>query len=48
MFAVADESVAVANALPEVLEAATRVIGPNTLPSVALDIAFNFQSDSRL
>lgn len=48
MFAVADESVAVANALPEVLEAATRVIGPNTLPSVALDIASNFQSDSSL
>lgn len=42
MFAVADESVAVANALPEVLRAATRTIGPNTLPSVALDIAAHF------
>lgn len=42
MFAVADESVAVSNALPEVLAAATRVIGPNTLPSVALDIAAHF------
>lgn len=48
MFAVADESVAVANALPEVLEAATRVIGPNTLPSVALDIASHFPTDSNL
>lgn len=39
MFAVADEAVAVANALPEVIAAATRVIGPNTSPSVAEDIA---------
>lgn len=42
MFAVADESVAVANALPEVLSTASRVIGPNTLPSVALDMASHF------
>ena len=38
MFAVADEAVAVANALPEVLDAASRTIGPNTLPSVAMDM----------
>ncbi len=38
MFAVADESVAVSNALPEVLSAASRIIGPNTLPSVAMDM----------
>lgn len=38
MMAVADESVAVANALPEVKAAATRVIGPNTDDAVALDI----------
>ncbi len=43
MFAVADESVAVANALPEVRAAATRTIGPNTLPSVANDMAAQFQ-----
>lgn len=42
MFAVADESVAVANALPEVRAAATRTIGPNTAPSVPLDIATHF------
>lgn len=39
MMAVADESVAVGNALPEVKAAATRVIGPNTSDAVALDIA---------
>ena len=42
MFAVADESVAMANALPEVRAAATRTIGPNTLPSVATDMAEQF------
>lgn len=47
MFAVADESVAVANALPEVRTAATRTIGPNTLPSVALDIATHFTTNAR-
>lgn len=44
MFAVADESVAVANAHPSVRAAATRTIGPNTLPSVALDIATHFNT----
>ncbi len=44
MFAVADESVAVANALPEVRAAATRTIGPNTLPSVPLDMARDFDA----
>lgn len=39
MMAIADESVAVGNALPEVKAAATRVIGPNTTDAVALDIA---------
>lgn len=38
MFEVADEAVAVANAMPEVLERADRVIGPNTASSVARDI----------
>ena len=38
MMAVADESVAVANALPEVEAAATRVIDANTDDAVALDI----------
>lgn len=38
MMAVADESVAVANALPEVKAAASRIIGPNTDDAVALDI----------
>lgn len=38
MMAVPDESVAVANALPEVKAAATRVIGPNTADAVARDI----------
>ncbi|MDE5692414.1 MAG: HAD family hydrolase [Duncaniella sp.] len=42
MFAVADESVAVANALPEVRAAATRTIGPNTTSSVAHDMARDF------
>lgn len=44
MFAVADESVAVANALPQVRAAATRTIGPNTLPSVPLDISRDFHT----
>lgn len=38
MFEVADESVAPANARPEVRARATRVIGPNSADSVALDI----------
>lgn len=38
MFDVADESVAVANARPEVKAAATRVIGPNTEDVVARDM----------
>lgn len=44
MFAVADESVAIANALPEVRAAATRTISPNTLPSVPLDMARDFDA----
>lgn len=44
MFAVADESVAVANALPEVRAAATRTIGPNTTSSVARDMARDFDA----
>lgn len=43
MFAVADESVAVANALPQVIGAATRTIGPNTEPSVAADMAEQYE-----
>lgn len=39
MMAVADRAVAVANALPEVLEAADEVIGPNSSDSVARYIA---------
>lgn len=42
MMAVADESVAVANALDEVKERADRVIGPNSADSVALDIQSHF------
>ncbi len=38
MLAVADDSVAVANAAPEVLTAASRTIGPNTQSSVARDM----------
>lgn len=38
MLRMADDAVAVANAVPEVLEAASRVIGPNTDDSVAKDI----------
>lgn len=38
MFAVADEAVAVANARPQVLAAADRIIGPNTEDSVAKDM----------
>lgn len=44
MFAVADESVAVANALPEVRAAATRTIGLNTTSSVARDMARDFDA----
>lgn len=42
MMAVADDAVAVANALPEVKEAANRVIGYNTADAVALDIAAHY------
>ncbi|MCM1336102.1 MAG: Cof-type HAD-IIB family hydrolase [Candidatus Amulumruptor caecigallinarius] len=42
MMAVADDAVAVANALPEVKAAANRVIGYNTADAVALDIAARF------
>ena len=38
MFGIADDAVAVANAVPEVLASARRIIGPNTADSVALDI----------
>lgn len=38
MLGIADDAVAVANAVPEVLEAASRVIGPNTEDSVPKDI----------
>lgn len=38
MLGVADDAVAVSNAVPEVLEAASRVIGPNTDDSVPKDI----------
>lgn len=38
MLAVADEAVAVANAVPDVMDAAGRVIGPNSGDSVAKDI----------
>lgn len=48
MFAVADESVAVDNALPEVRAAASRTIGPNTHPSVPLDIARDFSSTTKI
>ncbi|MDE6098460.1 MAG: HAD hydrolase family protein [Muribaculaceae bacterium] len=44
MLAVADEGVAVENALPEVKAAATRVIGPNTLDSVAKYILSEVES----
>jgi hydroxymethylpyrimidine pyrophosphatase-like HAD family hydrolase len=39
MMAVADITVAVDNALPQVKAAATTTIGPNTADSVALHIA---------
>ena len=42
MMAVADEAIAVANALPEVKERATKVIGPNTASSVARYIYDDF------
>lgn len=38
MMRIADEGVAVANAVPELIAAATRTIGPNTESSVARDI----------
>lgn len=38
MLRIADDAVAVANAVPEVLEAASRVIGPNTDDAVPKDI----------
>ncbi|WP_297072149.1 HAD family hydrolase [uncultured Duncaniella sp.] len=38
MFEIADDAVAVANAMPEVLERADRVIGPNGASSVARDM----------
>ena len=38
MFEVADEAVAVANAMPEVIAQADRVIGPNSASSVARDM----------
>ncbi|MCM1521342.1 MAG: Cof-type HAD-IIB family hydrolase [Muribaculaceae bacterium] len=44
MFEVADESVSPSNARPEVIERATRVIGPNTADSVALDMAAIFHT----
>ncbi len=42
MFEVADEAVAVANAFPEVIEKADRVIGRNSEDSVARDIGLRF------
>lgn len=44
MFAVADEAVAVANALPEVRAAANTVVGPNTADAVAMFIARDFMA----
>lgn len=44
MMAAADESVAMANALPEVKEAATRIIGSNTDDAVALDILSRYKA----
>lgn len=38
MLAIADDAVAVENAVPEVRQAASRIIGPNTEDSVPLDI----------
>lgn len=46
MMAVADDSVAVANALPEVKAAATRTIAANTADAVALDIQRIVQSEA--
>lgn len=43
MFAVADESVAVDNARPEVKAVANRIIGPNTADSVAKDMLEQFE-----
>lgn len=40
MLGIADDAVAVANAVPEVLRAASRVIGPNTDDSVPKDILY--------
>lgn len=45
MFGVANDAVAVSNALPEVKEAAARVIGPNTDSSVARDMMKCFEVD---
>lgn len=42
MLAVADDAVAVANAMPEVRQAATRIIGANTSDAVARDILAHF------
>lgn len=42
MLKVADEAVAVANAVPAVREAADRIIGPNSEDSVAMDILSHF------
>lgn len=46
MMAVADEAVAVANAVPAVKEAADRIIGPNSGDSVAADILRNFSENN--
>ena len=48
MMAVADESVAVGNALPEVKSAATRVIGANTEDAVARDILHTITSSDTM
>lgn len=45
MMEVADEAVAVANARPEVKDAAARVIGPNSADAVALDMETLFRGD---
>ena len=46
MGAVADEFIAVGNAHPDVIARATRTIGPNTLPSVATDMAQVFEKET--
>ncbi|MCM1520302.1 MAG: HAD family hydrolase [Lachnoclostridium sp.] len=45
MMAIADDSVAVANAKPEVLKAASRIIGPNNEDAVANDIQKNISKN---